>query len=273
MNRFCRHCATPFTTDTGVDGFCCAGCRQVYSLIQSEGLGDYYRKQDRSAQPLKDRALADVNLEVFRRVQTEVEEWGTPTQAVFKVEGMSCMGCVWLVERLASNQPGLLEVSTSLTAHTVRLCWLRTEFELPSFAAEISRFGYRIGTEPFRVQSETRPSPLALRLILCAVFTGNALLLVTYAHYMGESSLLNLLSLTCLIFTLLLGAAPFVLSVYRAAQIRRWHSDWIPVLAIMACLALFGYSLIFASMDLRVGAFLVSLLICILLIARLAVSC
>jgi len=31
--------------------------------------------------------------------------------------------------------------------------------------------------------------------------------------------------------------------------------------------------LIFASMDLRVGAFLVSLLICILLIARLAVSC
>ena len=38
MTDRCKHCATPYTESSGVDGFCCPGCQQVYLLIQQEDL-------------------------------------------------------------------------------------------------------------------------------------------------------------------------------------------------------------------------------------------
>lgn len=231
-------------------------------------MGDYYRWQDRAAQPLKDRSLADVDLAAYRSAQAEIDSGGATSQATFKVEGMSCMGCAWLIERLAANQVGLIEAESSLSAHTVRLHWRGAEFDLAAFAGELFRFGYRLGVSPLGVSDAARLSPLALRSLLSAVFTGNALLLAAYARFVSQSSLVGLLSLACLCFTLLIGAAPFVLSVYRAWQIRRWHSDWIPVLVIVGSLVYLGAHVVFASMNLSFAAFLVSFLVCLLLNAR-----
>lgn len=268
MTRLCQHCATPYAEGSDVDGFCCAGCRQVYSLIHDEGLGDYYRWQDRAAQPLKDRALDDVDEGVFRRVQSDAEASATSGPVVFKVEGMSCMGCAWLIERLAANQAGLIQVESSLSAHTVGLQWRHGEFDLPAFATELVRFGYRLSTQPQSSVAATRLSPMTTRCLLTAVFAANALLLAAYAHYIGEAPLVHLLSLACLCFTLLLGAAPFCLAVYRAWKIRRWHSDWIPVLVIAGSVGYFGSLIAIGWMSLSLGTFFISLLVCILLTAR-----
>lgn len=270
MTKLCQHCATPYAEDSGVDGFCCAGCRQVYGLIQEEGLGDYYRRQDRVAQPLKDRMLTDLDEAALRRVQSELEAAPGAVEAVFQVEGMSCMGCAWLVERLASKQSGLLEAESSLFAHTVRLRWRAPAFDLAAFAVELWPFGYRLEAKAHPPRSTPRLSPPVLRLLLSSVFTGNALLLAAYAKYIGSSTLANLLSLACLCFTLLVGGAPFFLAAYRAAQIRRWHGDSKVVLLLFGAMLFFGYKVIFAGTHFAMAAFLMSLFVCVVLSVRVA---
>jgi len=269
MAQLCKHCATPYTEDSGIGDFCCAGCEQVYLLIQHEGLGDYYRWQDRVSQPVKDRTLADLDSVALRRAQSEVESGSDSGEAVFEVEGMSCMGCAWLVERLAANQSGLIEATASLSRHALTLRWSGAAFDLSSLGSELFKFGYRIRSTPRDPSSAPRLSPLALRFLLTLVFTGNALLLAAFEQFVVHSgeriTLVSLLSLICLCFTLLLGAAPFFLSAYRVFKIRRFHSDWIPVTLILGSTLYIGFGV---SFSLSAGTFLIASLVCVLIGAR-----
>ena len=320
MAAICRHCSTPYRVESGVDGFCCGGCRAVYHLICEEGFGDYYRQQDRMAEPLKDRALSPVDHAAFKETQRRIEVAATPaaspgksdafrrssrarqtpnirqahvgegvtptkqtshldsnerpaadgpSQATFTVSGMSCMGCVWLIQRLAERQPGSTQAQASLTRQTLALSWLPGQFDLGSLAEELLRFGYRLDAKPLAADDRPRLSPLALRTLLTLVFTGNAFLLAAYSQVVPAAALADLLSLACLCFTVLLGAAPFFQSVYRAAQIHRWHSDLVPTLLILAALMVLGYVAISGQIPLSWAAFATCLLILVLLSARL----
>jgi Cu2+-exporting ATPase len=272
MTFICKHCATPYTEGSGVGGFCCPGCQQVYLLIQDEGFEDYYRFQDRAAQPIKDRMLADPDVSALRCVQAEVEGGADLAQVAFEVEGMSCMGCAWLIERLAANQAGLIKAEVSLSRHLLTLQWRSADFDLPVYCAELFKFGYRMNPKPIDPLSSPLFSPLALRCLLSLIFTGNALLLVAFDRFVlpaGEAgTLISLLSMVCLCFTLLLGAATYFLSVYRSFQIRRWHSDWIPVALILGAAAYIGYEIYVSRFAPSFGVFLVSLLVSILIGAR-----
>ncbi|MGZ0657304.1 heavy metal translocating P-type ATPase metal-binding domain-containing protein [Coraliomargarita sp. W4R53] len=273
MTDRCKHCATPYTESSGVDGFCCAGCQQVYLLIQQEGLGDYYRLQDRVAQPLKDRALTELDAMALRSAQLSVEAEADSGQATFEVEGMSCMGCAWLVERLAGSQAGLVQATASLSQHSLALTWRSADFDLSALGSELFKFGYRIHSTPKDPNATPRLSPLALRFLLTLVFTGNSLLLAAYDQFAVTAeneriALLGLLSLICLCFTLLLGAAPFFLSAYRAIQIRRLHSDWIPVLMIVGAATFVIFKCLYAGLALSLACFVISLFVCVLIGAR-----
>jgi cation transport ATPase len=101
------------------------------------------------------------------------------------------------------------------------------------------------------------------------IFTSNALLLAAFSEYVIREddfmTLLHLLSLACLCFTLLLGAAPFFLSAYRAAKIRRLHTDWLPVAMIVVS---FGYLGFVSTVGFSLVVFFISGLVSVLLTAR-----
>lgn len=270
MLNLCRHCATAYIQDSGVGEFCCSGCQQVYLLIKDGGMGDFYRLQDRASLPVKDRRLDDIDIDALRAAQRRVESsGGESVEVVFEIQGMSCVACAWLSERLAKNQTGLIEATASLSRHTLTLHWKRGAFDLSELGLELFKFGYHLRSTPKDPRSEPRISPLFLRLLLSLVFTSNALLLAAFSEYVIRKdefvTLLHLLSMACLCFTLLLGAAPFFLSAYRAAKIRRLHSDWLPVAMIIAS---FGYFSFVASVGFSLAVFLLSGLVCVLITAR-----
>lgn len=270
MLNLCRHCATAYIQDSGVGEFCCSGCQQVYLLIKDGGLGDFYRLQDRASLPVKDRRLDDIDIDALRAAQRRVESsGGESVEVVFEIQGMSCVACAWLSERLAKNQTGLIEATASLSRHTLTLHWKRGAFDLSELGLELFKFGYHLRSTPKDPRSEPRISPLFLRLLLSLVFTSNALLLAAFSEYVIRKdefvTLLHLLSMACLCFTLLLGAAPFFLSAYRAAKIRRLHSDWLPVAMIVAS---FGYFSFVDSVGFSLAVFLLSGLVCVLITAR-----
>ena len=270
MLNLCRHCATAYIQDSGVGEFCCSGCQQVYLLIKDGGLGDFYRLQDRASLPVKDRRLDDIDIDALRAAQRRVESsGGESVEVVFEIQGMSCVACAWLSERLAKNQTGLIEATASLSRHTLTLHWKRGAFDLSELGLELFKFGYHLRSTPKDPRSEPRISPLFLRLLLSLVFTSNALLLAAFSEYVIRKdefvTLLHLLSMACLCFTLLLGAAPFFLSAYRAAKIRRLHSDWLPVAMIIASI---GYFSFVDSVGFSLAVFLLSGLVSVLITAR-----
>lgn len=241
MAQICRHCSTPYRKGSGVDGFCCGGCREVHALICEEGLQDYYREQDRMAEPLKDRALSEVDQAACDQVQRQIEAAEGNNRAVFSVSGMSCMGCVWLIEKLAQRQAGVMRAQVSLSGQLLDVSWSPDRFELGALAEELLRFGYRLDPKPQPLERGRRLSPLAWRCLLSLVFTANALLLAVFSEVAGAFPLVDLLSLACLCFTCLLGGTPYFLSAFRAARIRRWHSDAWLALLIGIVLAYGGY--------------------------------
>ena len=270
MLNLCRHCATAYIQDSGVGEFCCSGCQQVYLLIKDGGLGDFYRLQDRASLPVKDRRLDDIDIDALRAAQRRVESsGGESVEVVFEIQGMSCVACAWLSERLAKNLKGLIEATASLSRHTLTLHWKRGAFDLSELGLELFKFGYHLRSTPKDPRSEPRISPLFLRLLLSLVFTSNALLLAAFSEYVIRKdefvTLLHLLSMACLCFTLLLGAAPFFLSAYRAAKIRRLHSDWLPVAMIIVSI---GYFSFVDSVGFSLAVFLLSGLVSVLIAAR-----
>ena len=233
-------------------------------------MGDFYRLQGRAAPPVKDRRLDDIDIDALCEAQRRVESGGGESvEVVFEIQGMSCVACAWLSERLAKNQTGLIEATASLSRHSLTLHWKLGAFNLSELGSELFKFGYHLRSTPKDPGSEPRISPLFLRLLLSLVFTSNALLLAAFSEYVIRKdefvTLLHLLSVTCLCFTLLLGAAPFFLSAYCAAMIRRLHSDWLPVVMIIVSFGYFGFV---ASVGFSLSVFLISGLVCVLLTAR-----
>ncbi|TVP79521.1 MAG: hypothetical protein EA353_05980 [Puniceicoccaceae bacterium] len=268
MPLICRHCSTAYSADSGVEGFCCAGCREVHALICREGLDDYYRQQDRVAEPLKDRRLSAPDALAYQQAQDQLERQADAPQGSFTVSGISCMGCVWLIRQLAQRQAGITGVEVSLSGQWLQLAWIRGSFDLAGFSQELLRFGYRLDAKPRQVVDQPRLSPLALRVLLSIIFTGNALLLAGLAKFAQVAALADLLSLACLGFTLLLGGAPFFHSVYRASQIRRWHSDWVPCLMIVVALIVFFTWGLASGIGLSWAAFASSLTVSFLVVGR-----
>ena len=116
----CAHCGLPCPDGapwvTGERTFCCAGCQTVFELLAETGLGSFYelgreaglriRRPDRAPaydfldQPAVREALLDFDT-------------GDQARATFRVPGIHCMACVWLLENLCRLREGIGRQSTA----------------------------------------------------------------------------------------------------------------------------------------------------------------
>lgn len=231
--RVCRHCGTP-----SVDGdFCCAGCAYVYQLIHQEGLNDFYQIKDGITVP------ADAALEQTRdhswlaRLQHEVEDkvgegGGTP-RVQLSVQGLSCAGCVWLIERLFAKEPGAGRIEINAQTGQVRLSWRRDAseaFSLARFASTLQRFNYLLGPAGPHAGRGTESRDLVKRIGLCAAFVLNVMLFTLPTYFGMEAGfayarLFGTLALSFGTLSLLAGGGYFLGRAVRALRERALHID------------------------------------------------
>jgi Cu2+-exporting ATPase len=228
--------------------------------------------QDRAAEPIKDREISEVDAAAFKETQEAIEGGASSVRVAFSVAGLSCMGCVWLVQRLSEKQPGLVHAEANLSARRLDLEWLPGQFDLQILAAELQRFGYHL--DPCALRSRPGVSSISVRLGLCAIFTLNMSILWAYQHYVEPGNgLVSLLCLVCLAFVFILGALPFYVTVSRALRIRHLHPDFFPVMIITASILCSVYSLANGALMLTTIALMLSSLISVLLLARYLIRC
>lgn len=172
----CTHCGSPVPAGRE-DGFCCAGCSYVYDLLHQQGLDYFYNLKGSAAlPPVAPQALRERDYEWLRLMQTTADGTGEGDVVEMRlaVQGLSCVGCVWLIERLFSRQPGALRVMVDVVHGEMRLMWQRGQFDAVTLARELQNFGYLLGP-PLQDAGRKESSGLARRMGVCGAFAMNAM--------------------------------------------------------------------------------------------------
>ena len=208
----CIHCGTPFRPTPQRKEFCCAGCQFVNHLLHKRGFEEFYnygeRKSPAGAFVFHGRDL--VWLEDLRN-QAESAADATAT-ATMDIQGISCAGCVWLLERVFLEHPGAVSCRVNSTTGTLTIEWAKGQCDLTAYAEDVRKFGYLLGPAGNTLQPSTRP--LARKLGLCGALALNAMLFAL-PRYLGLnpgdelSHLFDVISLGIATASILIGGSYF----------------------------------------------------------------
>lgn len=179
----------------GLDpAFCCNGCALAYETLHRAGLaGPYYRLRDLAPPAtlvaargtLDPLLLSELDHPAFLEQHTRAERDGTRRATLF-LEGVHCAACVWLVERMPFEQPGVQEARLDLPRARLDLRFDPRQVRLSDVARWLAAVGYgvhptREGSTAQRAQGERR---LLIKLGVSWALAGNVMLLA-FAFYAG----------------------------------------------------------------------------------------
>lgn len=240
--RACQHCGTRFTPRSEDEHHCCKGCEFVAAMIREQGLDRYYELQDsRTGAPVRSRPFENHDFSWLAPAVATVESAKTPGDAAdleCSVEGISCIGCVWLIDRLFQRQPGAIRAAANPATGRLHLEWQSGHCDLPAFARELAGFGYVAA--PASRHTDARSSrELAGRLGLCGAFALNAMGF-SLPVYLGMpasfefAGLFRLIAFASATLAMLVGGGYFASRAWRALRQGTLHIDLPIALGLIA---------------------------------------
>ena len=243
----CIHCGTPFTATSAAEEFCCKGCECVHDLIQNNGFDRFYDlRQDNTIAPVKGRAFESPEFAWLDERITTAEATALAEKRAARLdctlEGLSCVACVWLVEKLFERRPGAIRAITNPGKASLHLEWNPGSCDVLAFARELVSFGYTPAPDsgqPRRSES----SGLAVRTGICGAFALNAMgfSLPTYLGMPDDfefAELFRLITFLSATLSMLVGGSWFITRAWRALRARTLHIDLPIALGLLA--AYFG---------------------------------
>lgn len=234
----CLHCG--LRMDAGPREFCCVGCEAVYKLLHCEQLDRYYALRGERGVPVPE-ARADRRdgkwLEALEERMHSSE--GDCVRATMDVQGLHCVGCVWLIDALFARAPGGKRIVVNPSLGRVDLLVNRS-FDIRAFVSGVERFGYLFGPP---IKSPTLASrELLWRLGVCAAIAMNSMIfgIAMYAGLDGGPlfELFTTLNFGLGTAAVAVGGSVFFRSAVRAVRQRVLHLD-LPI-AVGIALAFVG---------------------------------
>ena len=282
----CTHCGLPVPRgliEHGSDTqFCCNGCAGAYQLIHANGLDSFYQMTtaNRADLTLKNRQgmsdrFAEFDSQLFFAKFVQPLN-ANESQIQLALDGIHCGACIWLIEKLPSILPGVIDAQVNWSRGTVRVRWQTDSLPLSQIAGTLARLGYlphpiRENEREQRVKKENRRH--LAQIGIAAALAGNNMM-ISAAIYLGMFShmstdmnqLLRIASCLIGVFALLVPGRVFLASAVNAIRTRTPHMD-LPI-----ALALLGGTLVGTANVIRgVGEIYfdsLSVLIFLLLIGR-----
>ena len=228
----CTHCGTAFTPKAE-ETYCCHGCYYVAQLIHDGGLERFYELKGNKAVPPVGSKVFQSSDTASLQAELETAEASGKQPAVstrLSIEGISCIGCVWLIEAIFKRQAGAGQIIIDPRSNAIELTWRRSAFSLPAFAQELQKIGYRISPYSEDASARNSTKQIAHRLGLCGFFLLNTMLftLPGYLGMGGEFFLAPLFQMLGALFatlSLVVGGGYFISRAWQAAKARVLHID------------------------------------------------
>ena len=233
----CTHCGIRFAPPPKSESpFCCKGCEFVHGLINREGLERFYDlKQDATGIPAGDRPFEPENFDwiddELNPQQGEQETEPATATLTCSVRGVSCIGCVWLIEKVFLRVEGALRAAVDPGRGTATFTWDPKLLDIKGFAGRLARFGYtlRRTSEADASKGSADGSPGA-RLGICGALALNTMGF-TLPRYLGMgdefflADLFELITVISATLCFLIGGTWFIGRAVRALQHRVLHID------------------------------------------------
>ena len=231
--QLCLHCGTPVPPNAADLRFCCAGCAFVYDMLHEQGLDKFYDlRGDQALSPVAPQSLRERDYDWLAALAREAEERCEeckPAELDLAVQGLSCVGCVWLIEKVFQQSKGAVRIEIHAPRAELHLEWMRGVFDAVEFAKNLQRFGYLVGRRDTASQTSSL-APITRRLGLCGAFAMNAMAF-SLPLYLGMSpdfmfaGWFDIIAAASATLALIVGGSYFASRSYHALRRGVLHID------------------------------------------------
>jgi Cu2+-exporting ATPase len=207
LAHVCAHCTLPVPAaeirSEASEQFCCQGCRAVYASIHECGLEGYYQLREKLAEteggsghavddsPARPAQVSGRGFESFDDVSFLTRHARCTTDgrasAEFRIDGIRCGACVWLLEAMPRIVRGVDAVRVDSARGTVRIAWNLAKIQLSEVARRFDTLGYQLiaFADPAAVERERAANRVWLvRIGISGAIASNAMA-VAFALYGG----------------------------------------------------------------------------------------
>jgi len=250
----CYHCndalpSSPYTADN--HQFCCNACKQVYLLLSSHELGQYYQQGTQAGvKPSEDQYYFEqFDLPELQQKWVTFQE-GSTVKIELHLPQIHCASCIYLLEHLNKLSEGILFSSVNFPNKTASIAYDSDRIKLSELAKLLTKIGY---TPDFSGNHSARNVNKRLLLQLgVAGFAFGSIMLWSFPEYLGIDytyfgvrNLSSWLSLLVSVPVLLYSAQDYFKAALGAFRTRHLNLD-VPItigiiaLYVRSCYAIFN---------------------------------
>lgn len=203
-------------------------------LISENGFEQFYDlKQGLAVAPVRSRPFEEHDFSWLPAKVAMAEEKamaaGDGARLDLALEGISCVGCVWLVEKLFTRYPGGVRAAANPSSGRLHLEWMPGKCELEPFLRELCQFGY-VAAPAGTASGDHERRRLAARLGLCGAFALNTMgfSLPVYLGMPADfefAALFKLIAFLSATLSMLVGGGYFMDRAWRALRAGSLHID------------------------------------------------
>ena len=230
----CEHCGTEYTRKAAADRYCCRGCEFVAALILENGFEQFYDlKQGLAVAPVRSRPFEEHDFSWLALKVAAAERVGLnrgeAARLELALEGISCVGCVWLVEKLFARHAGSVRAVAHPASGRLYLEWVPQQCEVERFLRELGQFGY-VAAPAGAVSTDHERRSLAARIGLCGAFALNAMgfTVPVYLDMPADfefAAVFRLVAFVSATLSMLVGGGYFMNRAWRALRAGSLHID------------------------------------------------
>ncbi|MFN8278457.1 MAG: heavy metal translocating P-type ATPase metal-binding domain-containing protein [Chitinophagales bacterium] len=186
----CYHCGLPCDQHIGGEGkfFCCEGCRSVYEILKENHLEQFYQLNKRPGTSMK--AAGDTRFDFLDdlNAQNRLLKYrdAAVAKVVFRVPGIHCSSCVYLLEHMHLLHPGVASAQVNFPKREVLITYSHEQISLREVAELLWRIGYApvLQLDSLEEKASVNMRPYYIKLAIAFFAFGNIMLL-SFPEYLG----------------------------------------------------------------------------------------
>lgn len=244
----CYHCgATCNALEIRVDehSFCCDGCKLVYQLLKENDLCNYYSLTEAPGHPSEEKAHKEYEVLDRPEIRSTFLRFddGERARVTFRVEGMHCSSCIWLLEHLPRFKSAIISSVVNFPVREITVDFRSAEIRLAEIAGLLAAMGYApsVTMNDAAAREKTKKyDPRVIKIGLAGFCFAN-IMLFSFPEYLapdamagheGLARFFSWLSLGLSLPVLLYSGSGFFVSAWKAIRYRSLNIDAPIALAI-----------------------------------------
>ena len=235
----CYHCGDQIIDEVLFDNniFCCYSCKNVYEILKTNQLTDFYKYNDFAGRKLNEKQKSDYSYldseEILEKLLVFHDE--NQAQLYMKMPAIHCSSCIWLLENLQKLDQGVVATEVNFSEKRLFLIYNPKITSLVKLATLLEKIGYKPIFEALSSKEDKNQSKknydLYIRLAVAGFAFGN-IMLMTFPDYIDtsfkETEFYKFFPYLCLLLSipvLLYSAKPYFKSAYFSLKELRINID------------------------------------------------